>query len=87
MKRLMIGLVLFMMIACSTFEKEEDSSVIICPRCNSDSVAQRSYGLIDPYNLSPELKEKVRKREVILRGCIAEPENCHCNNCGYEWEN
>ena len=83
----MIGLVLFMMIACSTFEKEEDSSVIICPKCNSDSVAQISYGLIDPYNLSPELKEKVRKREVILRGCIVEPENCHCNNCGYEWEN
>ena len=50
MKRLMLGLVPVMIIACSTFEK-------------------------------------VRKREVILRGCIVGPENGYCNNCGYEWKN
>ena len=116
MKRLMIGLVSVMMIACSTFEKDnergtaksplsseerikelernlhekemfwEDTSVIICPRCNSDSVAKIAYGLIDLDNSSPEFKEKVMKRGVILGGCIVGPANCHCNNCGYEWK-
>ena len=44
-------------------------------------------GLVPVMIIACSTFEKVRKREVILRGCIVGPENCYCNNCGYEWKN
>lgn len=61
----------------------EDYFVLICPKCKSDSVAKILYGFIEPDSIT---KEKVRKREIILGGCVSKPVNCHCNNCQYEWK-
>lgn len=86
MKWLVIGILTIVMIGCCTINDELETSNSFCPKCKSNNVARIEYGLIDLNSSSSEFKEKVRKGEVILGGCVVGPENCHCNNCGYEWE-
>lgn len=54
-----------------------------CWRCGSADVIPILLGLP-----GPELMRAEAAGEVILLGCIPSDDmkNCHCRNCGYEWE-
>jgi hypothetical protein len=85
MKKLFIGTIAFIMIGCSTINEEHETSNSSCAKCKSNSVARIEYGLIDIEKISPELQEKLRKKEVILGGCLVYPQKYHCNDCGHKW--
>lgn len=80
-----IGMLTIVMIGCSTINEELETSKNYCPKCKSKSVAKIEYGLIDIGKISPDLQEKVRKKEVILGGCLVYPQKYHCNDCGHKW--
>jgi hypothetical protein len=53
----------------------------LCPQCGSAKVVQIQYGL--PH-FTPELKEAVRRGEVVLGGCVISPDSPKwaCRDCG-----
>ena len=53
-----------------------------CDYCGYDKFATLIYGFLS--NTSDELKEKLRKGEVVWEGCCVEPDspNYHCRRCG-----
>ena len=52
-----------------------------CPKCGSTKVVQIQYGLP---RFTPELKEAVRRGEVVLGGCVisADSPKWACRDCG-----
>ena len=85
MRWLAIGILTIVMIGCSTINEELETSKNYGPKCKSKSVAKIEYGLIDIGKISPDLQEKVRKKEVILGGCLVYPQKYHWNDCGHKW--
>ena len=55
-----------------------------CPKCKSSKVIPIIYGMP-----SYELTEDERKGKAIIGGCVIdeEPKDCHCKECGLEWNN
>ena len=85
MKWLAIGILTIVMIRWSTINEEPETSQNFCPKCKSNNVAKIEYGLIDIGKISPDLQEKLRKKEVILGGCVVYPQKYHCNACNHKW--
>jgi hypothetical protein len=57
----------------------------VCPRCDGDNITSLVWGYP---NSSVELKKRIAKGEVELRGCCVsgDSKNFRCNNCYYEWD-
>ena len=55
-----------------------------CPKCGSTSIAEVEYGLMEP---SHELSESLRKKEIVLGGCVIEDNSprWHCNSCEHQY--
>jgi predicted RNA-binding Zn-ribbon protein involved in translation (DUF1610 family) len=62
-------------------QTQEVAAAPPCPRCGSAEVVQIQYGLP---RFTPELKEAVRRGEVVLGGCVisADSPKWACRNCG-----
>jgi hypothetical protein len=55
-----------------------------CPKCGGTDIAMILYGL------SPDsefLKEEVKKKKIVLGGCIVSKNNpeLECNDCGWRY--
>lgn len=85
MKKSMLGILAIFIIGCSIINENLETSNSFCPKCKSNSVARIEYGLIDIGEISPELQEKLRKKEVVLGGCVVYPQKYYCNDCGHKW--
>ena len=60
---------------------ENKNSKIVCPYCQSTSIAEIMYG--EPV-FDDELEEALRNGEIYLGGCCYYPDSpeYHCNKCG-----
>jgi rubrerythrin len=63
----------------STIEAPES-----CPKCGSERLARFLYGV--PH-LSKELREKLKKGEIIIGSCVlrANEPKWQCRKCGHKW--
>lgn len=54
----------------------------ICPDCREKRVVPIAYGFPDS-----DVADEVRRGEVVLGGCLIEPENPRwlCRSCGHEF--
>lgn len=54
-----------------------------CPACNEETGVEIVYGMP-----SEDLANKAELGEVVLGGCVIEPNQpyYHCKACGFEWD-